>query len=210
MRSLKKYKKNISIFFKNNAFKYFNNKEKIFNKNLEYLYNHHLAHCIEYRNIMKFQDKRNNKKFETINKLPFIPTNIFKEVDLMTLAKKDIYKTVRSSGTSSNQTSKIYLDKYNSIMQSKTLTHLYESFFKQNVRLPMLVIDNKSVLKQKDQFSARSAGIIGFSNFGTDLTFALDEKMNLDVDKIKNFIKKYEKKKNYYIWINLYYLGKIN
>ena len=36
-------------------------------------------------------------------------------------------------------------------------------------RLPMLIIDSKNILKDRKLFSARGAGILGFSTFGKDL-----------------------------------------
>jgi hypothetical protein len=41
-------------------------------------------------------------------------------------------------------------------------------------------------------FSARGAGILGFSMFGRDKIYALDENMQLDVEGLKAFLEKHE------------------
>ena len=41
----------------------------------------------------------------------------------------------------------------------------------------MLVVDHPSIVKSRQMFSARGAGILGFSMFGQDITYALDNDM---------------------------------
>ena len=45
--------------------------------------------------------------------MPFLPVNLFKKNNLMSINKNDVAKTLFSSGTSGNSTSKIFLDKEN-------------------------------------------------------------------------------------------------
>ena len=99
---------------------------------------------------------------------------------LLSVNKKFVFKTLNSSGTSGREVSKIYLDKENASRQTKILTKIISNFLG-NKRLPMLIIDSKSVIKDRNIFSARSAGIIGFSMLGKDITFALDDNMELDI-----------------------------
>jgi hypothetical protein len=48
------------------------------------------------------------------------------------------------------------------------------------------------VVKDRLNFSARGAGILGLSNFGRDHTYALrDEDMGLDLDKVRAFAERY-------------------
>jgi hypothetical protein len=58
-------------------------------------------------------------------------------------------------------------------------------------RLPMIIVDSQNVLKNRNFFSARGAGILGFSIFGTDKIYALDNEMNLDIDGIISFLNKH-------------------
>ena len=55
-------------------------------------------------------------------------------------------------------------------------------------RAPMIILDSPSVLKDRNMFSARGAGILGFSPFGTKRTYALKNDMSLDIDALIEFI----------------------
>ena len=56
----------------------------------------------------------------------------------------------------------------------------------------MLILDTSAVIKNRAMFSARGAGILGFSMFGTDRLYALDDEMNLNIDSIKTFLEKHQ------------------
>jgi hypothetical protein len=57
----------------------------------------------------------------------------------------------------------------------------------------MLILDHPSVLKNRSTFSARGAGIVGFSQFGSDHTYALvDETMEPNWDAIEAFRVRHE------------------
>ena len=95
-----------------------------------------------------------------------------------------------SSGTSGKGTSKIFLDQATATGQTKALVNIVSDFIGPR-RLPMLVIDKKSVLKDRNLFSARGAGILGFSMLGRDVTYVLDDEMRLDFDLVEEFCKKH-------------------
>jgi hypothetical protein len=59
-------------------------------------------------------------------------------------------------------------------------------------RLPMVILDTKSVLKDRKSFSARGAGILGFANFGRKHFYALNDDMTLDVEGLQAYLKEYE------------------
>ena len=98
---------------------------------------------------------------------------------------------MNSSGTLGQGVSKIYLDKENASSQTKVLTKIISTVLG-NKRLPMLIIDSKSVIKDRNIFTARGAGIIGFSIFGKDVTYVLDDNMEMDIDKVKDFTKRHK------------------
>ena len=58
--------------------------------------------------------------------------------------------------------------------------------------MPMLIIDCPSVVKNRAMFSARGAGILGFSIFGRDKMYALDDNMQLDIEEITAFLEKHK------------------
>ncbi len=59
-------------------------------------------------------------------------------------------------------------------------------------RMPMIIIDCPSVVKDRAMFSARGAGILGFSIFGAKKIYALDDEMKLDVAGLKDFLERYK------------------
>ena len=84
-------------------------KNTFFNK-IKKLTLHHKKNCNIYNSFFKFQ-KINLKKINSLENLPYIPVRAFKEFDLISVKKKEVYKVLHSSGTSSQKPSKIYLDK---------------------------------------------------------------------------------------------------
>lgn len=126
-------------------------------------------------------------RLDRLEDVPYLPVRLFKEFELLSVPPEDVFKTMTSSGTSGQEVSKIYLDKATAALQTKVLSRLVKSLLG-NKRLPMLVIDSPSVLKDRLAFSARGAGIVGFSMFGLDVTYALDDNMQLDIDAVNSFM----------------------
>jgi phenylacetate-coenzyme A ligase PaaK-like adenylate-forming protein len=98
-----------------------------------------------------------------------------------------------SSGTTGQQVSKIFLDRETASLQQKVLVKIVSSFLGAS-RLPMLIIDCPSVVKNREMFSARGAGILGFSMFGTEKTYVLNDEMQLNINVLKEFLNKYKDK----------------
>jgi hypothetical protein len=149
----------------------------------------HINHCGEYRNIIHSIGAENS--ITSFNSMPFLPVRLFKELELRSIIKEDVFKTLTSSGTTSQTVSKIYLDKETAVMQTKALASIITSFVG-GQRLPMIIVDSKNILKNKQEFNARGAGIIGLSNFGRDHLYILDENMELDFDSLNAFLQKHK------------------
>lgn len=152
----------------------------------------HAAKCDKYARILNVLGY-DNKPPERVEDIPFIPVRLFKEFDLLSVDREQVFKTMTSSGTSGQQVSRIYLDRYTAAFQTKILTRLMASVLGTK-RLPMLVIDSPSVLRDRSAFSARGAGILGFSMFGQDVTYALNEEMELDIAAIQSFLERHAEK----------------
>ena len=123
-----------------------------------------------------------------------LPVNIFKQHQLFSVPKNKIVKKMTSSGTSSKNLSNIFLDKENSINQKKTLSKIVEDLLGKE-RLPMLIIDKKSTIYNKEQFNAKVAAIMGFSLFGKEYTYLLNEENNVNYELLNNFLIKNRNKK---------------
>ena len=133
-------------------------------------------------------------KVASYKDLPFLPVRLFKEMNLRSVPQEDVVKTMTSSGTTGQAVSKIYLDRETSSNQQKTMVKIVSEFTGSS-RMPMIIIDCPSVVKNRAMFSARGAGILGFSIFGSKKMYALDDDMKLDVDGLKEFLDKYSGQK---------------
>lgn len=126
-------------------------------------------------------------RVRTIDDFPFIPVRLFKFLDLVSVPKSEIFKVVMSSGTTGGNVSKIYLDKTNAAMQSKVLGIIMAEFLGSN-RKPMVVVDSDTIIKDRVQFNARTAGVIGFSMFGFNHLYCLDSSMGLKKKVLEEFL----------------------
>lgn len=161
-------------------------KHQFLNERLHELTRKHYAQCEAYRRMMEARgvDINNLPDYE---QLPFLPVRLFKEFELRSCEKNEVVKTMTSSGTTGQQVSRIFLDRETSSAQQKCLTKIV-SHFLGTKRLPMLILDSSAVVKNRNMFSARGAGILGFSMFGNKRQYALNEDMELDIEGMKGFL----------------------
>ena len=164
-------------------------KEKLLTERLVELTKHHQEKCPEYARILE-SISFNADKVKSYKDLPFLPVRLFKELELRSVPKEEVVKTMTSSGTTGQAVSKIYLDRATSSNQQKTMVKIVSEFTGSS-RMPMIIIDCPSVVKNRTMFSARGAGILGFSIFGAKKIYALDDDMKLDVEGLKEFLDKY-------------------
>jgi len=162
-------------------------KDELFLPALKELHQIHLDSCPDFKKIALIISKNKTIYLEDF---PFLPVRLFKEFELISVDRINIKKILTSSGTTGTMPSKIFLDSDTASRQTKVLTKILNTYIG-NKRLPMLIIDSKSVLKNRNNFSARGAGILGFSMFGFDIHYALDDEMNIDIPTIQEFINKY-------------------
>jgi len=162
-------------------------KRALFEDALNTLARHHYAHCPEYRKILDALQYDTRTQMPT-TEIPFLPVRLFKMVDLLSVKKKDVIKTMTSSGTSGRGLSKVYLDKYTATNQTKILSHIVTHTIGTK-RLPMLIIDTPKVLEDRNMFSARGAAILGFSLFSKSKAFALNDTLTLDIKSVRYFFK---------------------
>ena len=164
-------------------------KTKLYEAELARMTQHSAEMCESYRKIL---DKLsfNAEIPHSVEEFPFLPVRLFKEYELKNVSDEEVMKTMTSSGTTGQKVSKIYLDRSTSANQTKVLAKICSEFLGSK-RRPMLIIDSKSVLKDRNMFSARGAGILGFSMIGRGAVYALDENMQLDVPAVLAFLEKY-------------------
>lgn len=175
---------------------------------LKRLTKHHIDACPAYARMMRAVGL-DLDKVKTYEDLPFLPVSLFKDLTLKSVSDAEVFKTLTSSGTTGQKVSKIYLDKEGVANQQKALVKIV-SAFTGAARLPMLIIDSSSVIKNRAMFSARGAGILGFSIFGADRTYALNDDMEIDFSAIEAFLERHKGQKillfgfTFMIWQHFY------
>ena len=168
-------------------------KEKIFLNKINDLTKFHYKNCTPYGKILKLLNFDPLKKY-SLDKLPFIPSRLFKELDLISSNEKLPFRLLKSSGTSNNNLSKIYLDKENVNNQIKVLSKLFTSSFGKE-RLPMIVIASKARLNLSNSLDAKNAAIRGFSIFAKKQFFIEKNNGEIDYRAFNQFLRKYGKSK---------------
>ncbi|MDY6954258.1 MAG: acyl-protein synthetase, partial [Thermodesulfobacteriota bacterium] len=165
-------------------------KSHLYARGLSELTRHHYRQCAPYRRIVDSFDYDVNAEHE-VQDIPFIPVRLFKHHDLLSGDHSNIVKTMTSSGTTGQSVSRIFLDKTTAANQIKVLVRIASSFLGSK-RLPMLVVDSQDVMKDRTAFSARGVAILGFALLGHDVTYALDENMHLNRERVEAFLKRHE------------------
>lgn len=172
------------------------------------LHNFHYSHNEPYRKLTThfFNDIR---AIDCIEQLPFVPVGLFKKLELKSITDDKVFKVITSSGTTGMEFSKIFLNTETAQLQTlalaKIITHVLG-----NQRLPMIIVDSRSVLTDRNMFSARGAGILGLSVFGKDHFYLLDENFQPRVDELKLFLEKFRDQRilifgfTFMVWQHLY------
>ncbi|MDR1912977.1 MAG: acyl-protein synthetase [Clostridiales bacterium] len=168
-------------------------KTKLITEKLANLTKHHYENCREYHNMLDACGFDPYHSVESYEDIPFLPVRLFKELTLKSVPEEEIFKTMTSSGTTGQSVSKIYLDRETSNSQQKVLVKIVSSFLG-SARLPMIIADCPSVVKDRKMFSARGAGILGFSIFGAEKIYALNDEMQLNISGLHEFLDKHKGK----------------
>lgn len=168
-------------------------KQPLLTSYLKELTAYHQEHCTAYDRLLRAIGYR-EQDVSTAADIPFVPVRVFKDMELCSADKDAVFKVMTSSGTTGQAVSKIYLDRETSANQQKTLAKIVSANIGKE-RLPMLIIDTPSVVKNRAMFSARGAGILGFSMFGSKRKYALNDDMELDIEGIEAFLKENQGRK---------------
>ena len=183
-------------------------KEKLLTERLIGLTELHRRKCPEYRNMLD-RTGFDVGSVKSYKELPFLPVRLFKEMELKSVPQEEVVKTMTSSGTTGQAVSRIYLDRTTSSDQQKAMVKIV-SDFTSSARMPMIIIDCPSVVKNRAMFSARGAGILGFSIFGSKKIYALDDDMKLDTEGLTAFLEQHAGEKillfgfTFMIWQHFY------
>lgn len=177
------------------------------------LYNKIIKH--HYKNSSTYKKFINNtfgkvKNFNNIQDIPYLPSSIFKQINLFSIKKKEIFRIISSSATSGKKPSKIHLDKFNNKNWTFSLQRLLIDRIG-NKKFCTLLLDEVSSLKHNNKLSARSSMSQAITPNSDTITALLKRNKNnqiyLDLKKTDNFFK-INKKKNILIFAFTYVLYK--
>ncbi len=158
-------------------------KEKIFLPHMRESSRWHYKNCPEFKKIC------DNKKFNVfsdfkLSDLPYLPASIFKKIDLASVPKDQIVKTLYSSSTS-GEPSKIMIDQITANNQSAALNKIMQDFLGRERRC-FIVFDSEETIKSAGgELSSRGAAIRGMLPLAKKIFFVLDKDLNLDIKKLK-------------------------
>lgn len=152
---------------------------------------HHRAHCPPYARIL---DAFAFSRAEYLEDIPFLPVSLFKSHSLRSVPQEEVFKTLTSSGTTGQAVSQVFLDRETAARQTKALVSIMAAQLGPE-RLPMVLVDTASLLKDRRAFNARAAGVIGMMTFGRHHFFALDDEMRLDIDGLARFLERWAGKR---------------
>ena len=168
----------------------------------------HQEKCPEYARYLKAIGY-DESLVKTPADIPFFPVRAFKDVDLLSIPREEVFKTMTSSGTTGQRVSKIFVDKETAMIQQKVLVKILSDYWGKK-RLPMLVIDSKETVRNRQQFTARGAAIMGLQIVARDIVYALNDDMSLNIDALKGFLEKYSGQRfiifgfTFIVWQHLY------
>lgn len=151
-------------------------KDAFFRKELKILTDYHRKSCAAYDDICNGLGEDG----------PYIPVALFKDLALASVPEEEVVRQVTSSGTTGQQVSRIFLDAPTAELQRWALASITGDFIGSK-RMPMLIIDSPDVLRDRSKFTARGAGILGFSMMSSKRFYALDEEMKPDWESIAAF-----------------------
>lgn len=166
-------------------------KQPLLLQELQQLHRHHLQHCPAYFRLVQAQWPELLQPMELQNcaQLPYLTARLFKQLELQSVPTSAVFKVLNSSGTT-GQPSRIVLDAATAQLQSKVLVKILQHWLGK-ARLPMLIIDHPEVVKDRSNFSARGAGILGLSFMGRQHCYALNPDMSLNWPALQSFCQQF-------------------
>ena len=163
-------------------------KREILTQRTRALTRHHHDRCAAYRDVVdRLFGGRGALDFERLEDAPFLPVSLFKTRELRSVEPHTIVKTMTSSGTTGSAVSRIFLDGPTAQLQQQVLVKIMQHFLGVE-RRPLVLVDHAGVVRDRAQFAARGAGILGMLPFGRKPFYALREDMSLDLDGLDAYL----------------------
>lgn len=144
---------------------------------------HHRQMCPGYARIL--ERVWHDVDFAAISDMPFLPVGLFKQVELRSTSADAM--VLKSSGTTGQERSRVFVDAETSQRQSRALVATMKAVLGER-RMPLLLIDTRSVVADPADMTARGAGVLGMMKFGARPAFALGPDLEPDLAIIRDFV----------------------
>lgn len=151
----------------------------------------HYERCEVYRRVIDGAFGGLKGHYETLADLPFVPVSLFKQFEMRSVPIEAVSRVMTSSGTTGQAVSRIFLDRETAAYQGRALVRIMQHFLGKD-RLPMVILDHPGVVKDRESFSARGAGILGLMQFGRLPVYAFRSDMSFDWETVEAYLKTHE------------------
>ena len=152
----------------------------------------HRSACAAYRRITDVVDAP-SQTYQSLAEVPYLPVSLFKTHQLSSVPPEQVFKVMTSSGTTGQAVSRVVLDRNTADLQSRALSAVMARVLGKQ-RNPMIIIDTPNVVKNRQMFSARGAGVLGMLPFGRRHFYALNDELELDVSGLRDFLDRHPKR----------------
>jgi hypothetical protein len=147
----------------------------------------HRAACPPYGRILAAIGHRPGMRYDAVAALPWLPVRLFKTHELKSIDDGAVFKVLTSSGTTGGGVSRVFLDRAAAAAQARMLARTLQTVLGPH-RLPMMIVDSRSIITDRTSYSARGAGVLGMATFGRDHAWVLDERGAPDLAAIRGFL----------------------
>lgn len=141
--------------------------------------------CDEYRSITRHLYPQVTE-FSPLEDYPHLPVSLFKSSRLASIPEDQVFREVRSSGTSGQQ-SVLVLDKETSRSQTAALLGIMKSWLG-GVRRPMVILDSPPSSRDYLSHTASSAAVTAMMMMGRDYLWLLDEAGEPNIKKLREWL----------------------
>ncbi len=168
-------------------------KNKIFMEEMKKAVIWHFQKNTEFKKMCKNRRFSPKKKY-FLEDIPYFPASLFKNFSLRSVPERLIVKKLYSSSTS-GKPSIIFLDQQTSKNQQIAVRKIISDFLG-NTRRNFIIFDIEEVIKKtiQDELSSRGTAIRGMIPMARKMHFILDNKYEVNVEKLKYLTSELKKK----------------
>jgi hypothetical protein len=149
----------------------------------------HRERCPGYDRLVRLLFPKSSKA-HNLATLPYLPVGLFKEHLLSSVPETEVFKILESSGTTGQTPSRVVLDRETAQLQTLALARIMTSVLGPN-RLPTILVETPDLIRDRRQFNARAAGLLGMMNFGRQHFYALNSAMELRLPELQEFLRRF-------------------